>query len=1367
MFGRPKGEIDLLEAGLRGNAQAFGTVVERYASLVCAITYSATGNATESEELAQETFLRAWKGLGQLKDLSKFRPWLCGIARSTVQNWFRGRKRDVVAQATPLETATDRTSDKFGPVETAMTREQQAVVSQALAQIPENLREPLILFYREQQSTRQVARQLGLSENAARQRISRGRAMLRTQVERLVETTIAQTKPGKAFKTAVIAAIAASTVTRSTSATALAHASSSGSGLGAGTALSSLAGKIALAAAALAVVAGAVWMQSQTGPSVNTDATTTSMRTVSPEQPEPSESTLPALASLATRTIPNTEETPTATASPSAPTPAVTAEEAPATTQPDAESAPFEFTPRGILSGIVTDVETGQPVSDALVRITRNRIFDTRTDARGFYSFEEIHEAGNFTIAVDSKDYVGIPWDRNCPIIALSKDKQAVRHFQFPKACMVDLWVVDANGVGIADAKVLATVPTKGSEREVSRFGSTRQTGPDGYILLGGFPPSETDYQIAAWHTNDSRIWLSDGSRHLRRTYDSSPACTLVRLTDPNRIAQVRIVLEEGQDVHGYAEYADRVPASDVEIVARPSWCPPLRSIAGYPVNADGTFTIKHITPGQYDVCAHIRQADFTGGRTKTIAQMQLPRADGEPLLLRLPDKSPQSLASISGTFVFLSEKKPERVDIDAYSPSAGHRHATVGCKANGEVKDTFLIDRLEPGTYRLSFTGDEIEAKVVEAVAAPSCDLEVELVYAMKPTLKGTVIDARTGAPVPSFQARVRKLRTLRGPNYGQENQWTQFDDERGYFSVEAVGPGVYQVQVAADGYAPIWSVEIGTDANDLVEVALVRGGTVVGTVVDDEGRAVTGACVVPLSLAGGMMGNTKDRFVSEQGAVETVDGTFALNHLPPGTETLKVTHPDYAVRVVRDLEVTDEQTTPGVEIVLTPGGTVEGTVYGDQGIPLAGEMLHFQDARAYGSSTAEKAGRLASVVTDSNGFYRVSHLPEQLCYVKRDDEWRSLGVVRRTVVPGNRTVSRVDFGGTPTVTGTVVLQDAPLAKTRLLLGAVETPHFGPSKSYTMTDEYGTFVFAGVAPGTHALYREDPDRKNNWLRIATVTIQDLNVNIGTVDGRAQQLRITFETPDGTVPWQIADLFLGDVGKPFPAPRYAGKAPAQTEQPWTFANIEGGAYMLLARRQDQVQWQTEIALEEEQSTWELSVPIPESTSSVSGHITGATGKPLILWRHEKDILGVITPDPNGCFGIDDLPAGDYVIGSTLAFLYDTPALTELRLDPHAHQTVDLDLSASPLEEIAYLTVQVVDESGITRDDATVLLEGALGLIEPISSTQLGYVFIATPGRHRLDVELPGHRRIEKDITLQAIPAEAGEPQTLRIVVKPL
>lgn len=69
-------ESELLQASAAGDKEAFGQVVQRYQALICALTYSATGDVSRSEELAQETFIRAWRKLQQLESPEKFRAWL-------------------------------------------------------------------------------------------------------------------------------------------------------------------------------------------------------------------------------------------------------------------------------------------------------------------------------------------------------------------------------------------------------------------------------------------------------------------------------------------------------------------------------------------------------------------------------------------------------------------------------------------------------------------------------------------------------------------------------------------------------------------------------------------------------------------------------------------------------------------------------------------------------------------------------------------------------------------------------------------------------------------------------------------------------------------------------------------------------------------------------------------------------------------------------------------------------------------------------------------------------------------------------------------------------------------------------------------
>ena len=213
-------ESELLQASLAGSREAFGAIVERYQSLICGITYSATGNLSKSEELAQETFIRAWKGLAGLKEPGKLRAWLCTIARNVVKTSIKRRSRDATGTAGRIEDAEQIESIEPDPVESVISKEEQSMVWGALERIPDNYREPIVLFYREKQSINQAAAGLGLSEDVVRQRLSRGRKMLKAEIATVVEDVLGRTRPSKVFTVAVVAALPALTAQTATAAVA-------------------------------------------------------------------------------------------------------------------------------------------------------------------------------------------------------------------------------------------------------------------------------------------------------------------------------------------------------------------------------------------------------------------------------------------------------------------------------------------------------------------------------------------------------------------------------------------------------------------------------------------------------------------------------------------------------------------------------------------------------------------------------------------------------------------------------------------------------------------------------------------------------------------------------------------------------------------------------------------------------------------------------------------------------------------------------------------------------------------------------------------------------------------------------------------
>ena len=200
-------DADLVTQTLTGDREAFSQIVSRYQSLICAIAYSATGSLGHSEDLAQETFITAWKHLRHLREPGKLRAWLCGIARNRINNYLRREGRKPLLTAEPLESLHNLAGAGPLPVETAITQEEEALLWRALERVPETYREPLVLFYREHQSVGSVAAALELSEDAVKQRLSRGRKLLQETIVAFVEGALERTRPGKAFTLAVLAAL--------------------------------------------------------------------------------------------------------------------------------------------------------------------------------------------------------------------------------------------------------------------------------------------------------------------------------------------------------------------------------------------------------------------------------------------------------------------------------------------------------------------------------------------------------------------------------------------------------------------------------------------------------------------------------------------------------------------------------------------------------------------------------------------------------------------------------------------------------------------------------------------------------------------------------------------------------------------------------------------------------------------------------------------------------------------------------------------------------------------------------------------------------------------------------------------------------
>ncbi|WP_202845606.1 RNA polymerase sigma factor [Luteimonas saliphila] len=196
-----------LPAAVRGDRDAYGRIVVASQNVVTAVALAITRDVPTSEDIAQEAFLSAWHHLPRLKNPSSFLPWLRQITRNLAHDHLRGR-RNRMLDGEVAELAIQHAADPDGcPMQQALDAERDAVAADLISELPEDSREALLLYYREGQSSKQVAMLLGLSDAAVRKRLSRARQSVREDLLTRFSDFARSSAPSAAFAVGVTAAL--------------------------------------------------------------------------------------------------------------------------------------------------------------------------------------------------------------------------------------------------------------------------------------------------------------------------------------------------------------------------------------------------------------------------------------------------------------------------------------------------------------------------------------------------------------------------------------------------------------------------------------------------------------------------------------------------------------------------------------------------------------------------------------------------------------------------------------------------------------------------------------------------------------------------------------------------------------------------------------------------------------------------------------------------------------------------------------------------------------------------------------------------------------------------------------------------------
>ena len=193
-----------LPAATRGSQEAYGRIVHACQNTVTAIALAITRDVQASEDIAQEAFLKAWQQLDRLKNTASFLPWLRQITRNLARDWLRAQHgRPMSGEVAEIAIGMAADPDPT-PAERLLQTEEEVVAADIISSLPEDSREALLLFYREGQSSQQVAELLGLSDAAVRKRLSRARALVREELLQRFGEFARSTAPTAAFTMIVL-----------------------------------------------------------------------------------------------------------------------------------------------------------------------------------------------------------------------------------------------------------------------------------------------------------------------------------------------------------------------------------------------------------------------------------------------------------------------------------------------------------------------------------------------------------------------------------------------------------------------------------------------------------------------------------------------------------------------------------------------------------------------------------------------------------------------------------------------------------------------------------------------------------------------------------------------------------------------------------------------------------------------------------------------------------------------------------------------------------------------------------------------------------------------------------------------------------
>jgi RNA polymerase sigma-70 factor, ECF subfamily len=181
---QPLTDDELVQRVRKGETRRFAELVVRYQDPVFAMARRFVGSPGDAEDVAQEAFLHAYRGLEGFEGKARFSTWLYRITWNLCADWLRRHRRSGRGAAAPISDASEMADGRVDLEGELLASEEKLMVRQALDALDEKYRSVIVLLYYQKLSYEEIASVLGVPLKTVETRLYRARRLLKESLER-------------------------------------------------------------------------------------------------------------------------------------------------------------------------------------------------------------------------------------------------------------------------------------------------------------------------------------------------------------------------------------------------------------------------------------------------------------------------------------------------------------------------------------------------------------------------------------------------------------------------------------------------------------------------------------------------------------------------------------------------------------------------------------------------------------------------------------------------------------------------------------------------------------------------------------------------------------------------------------------------------------------------------------------------------------------------------------------------------------------------------------------------------------------------------------------------------------------------------